>query len=209
MSDLDNRASNAAFINEACHSLRQPLLALSLNLAALQLQLDNPSALQTASRLRDSADLLASLIEDVMLVARLRFGVGASGRVTCHWPELIDELARQRAAAGALCSVAFHQPAAEMPTGVGFQADRAELLQLLHRAVDLAFLAGSQANPCVVAAPQGLALNLSGGGQGRSDPNLQLRLRLASRLAEALGVGLQMRATPGSPTFIQLTPSIA
>ena len=144
MPDLDDLISNAAFFDEASHTVRQPLLALSMTVAALQIQLADSAAAATVTRLRHSAELLTALIEDVLLIAKLRFAGAIDGRdsVLCQWPELIGELARQRAATGLAVRLLFQDDPSEVPKP--FIAARPQLLQLLGRAVDLLILADQQ-----------------------------------------------------------------
>ena len=172
MAEPDDLISNAAFFDEASHSVRQPLLALSMSVAALQIQLADSAVAQTVTRLRHSAELLTALIEDILLVAKLRFAADtdSANPVPCQWPEVIEELASQRAAMGLSGRLLFHyEPSAEHAPSVEYALSaapkpfftaRPQLLQLIGRAVDLLLLIHQQADAPVVAKQSGSALSL-------------------------------------------------
>lgn len=61
-----------ALLERAGHRLRQPLLALSLNVAVLQRQVSDPAARQTVQRLAQSAEQVGALVDELLALARER-----------------------------------------------------------------------------------------------------------------------------------------
>jgi signal transduction histidine kinase len=224
------------FVSAVTHELRTPLTTFRLytDMLADGMVTDEARRREYIARLRDEAERLGHLVENVLFYARVESGRGEAARETVDLQALVQEAQPRLAerAARADLEMAFAAPASEP---VPVHVDRSAIEQVLLNLVDNACKYAARSTPPRIEVRletwQGRALlrvsdhgpGLSAAERGRlfqpfsksdrdaanSAPGIGLGLALSRRLARAQGGDLSLDATGAEGAVFVLSLPLA
>ena len=212
------------FLAAASHDLRQPLNALSLEMATLKLQEKDPQARETIAYMARALESLAFEFHSLLDISKLDAGVMAVSPSNFEVGPFLEKTCQQFAATAKLRRVEFEM---RWPQGVHVCTDEALFGRIVRNLIDNAFKytpAGTVAICasadhevcCIQVTDTGLGIPAAehervfeefyqlGNPERDRAKGLGLGLPIVRRLAELLEVGIEMDSSPGEGTSFRL-----
>ena len=218
------------FLAAASHDLRQPLNALSLEMATLKLQEKDPQARETVAYMARALESLAFEFHSLLDISKLDAGVMSVSPFTFEIGPFLENVCQPFTATAKLRGVEFEM---RWPQGAHVCTDEALFGRIVRNLVDNAFkytpagritvcAAADERECCIQVADTGLGIPAAehervfeefyqlGNPERDRAKGLGLGLPIVRRLADLLEVQLEMESSPGAGTHFRLTlPRVA
>jgi signal transduction histidine kinase len=219
-----NRAKTR-FLASASHDLRQPIHTLSLFGGALSLRPLDPASRDIVQHMNTALEALTAQLDALLDISKLDAGVMRASPVPIDLHSFLERLKQgfEPAARGKGLELRL-----ECPAGAVAQSDPALLERIMRNLLDNAVKYTERGHIALHAAPQDghwtVAVSDSGRGIREEDQarvfeefyqvdnperdrtkGLGLGLAIVKRLAELLGIGMQMSSSPGRGTTFRLS----
>jgi signal transduction histidine kinase len=213
------------FLAAASHDLRQPLNALSLEMATLKLQEKDPQARETVAYMARALESLAFEFHSLLDISKLDAGVMSVSPSTFEIGPFLGQICQQFAATAKLRRLEFET---RWPEGAHVCTDEALFGRIVRNLVDNAFkytpagrivvcAAADESECCIQIGDTGLGIPAAehervfeefyqlGNPERDRAKGLGLGLPIVRRLAELLEVHLEMESSPGEGTRFRLS----